>query len=178
MAIKTTEKTVDRRTRINELREHHKDVLASTGALDEQYVPTIAYRPYGKDGLHVSLFPSHLRKGYDLYLEFVSRDLVPDDANRTLYKWRYNPYWQEEYEAINKDTNADERYLIPVAEMEKVDVSVKEEVAPKQLVFDGFDEIMDPDQDAPLDQITIRDLAAIMLKQPVSKKKWLNDLIK
>jgi len=178
MAIKTTEKPLDRRARINELRGYHQEVLASASALDEQYVPTMAYRPYGKEGLHVSLFPSHLRKGYDLYLEFVSRDLVPDDANRTLYKWRYNPYWQEEYEVVNKDTNADERYLIPVAEMEKV---VKEEVAPmylKQLVFDGFDEIMNPDEDAPLDQITIRDLAAIMLKQPVSKKKWLNDLIK
>jgi hypothetical protein len=31
--------------------------------------------------------------------------------------------------------------------------------------------------DAPLDQVTIRDLAAIMLKKPVSNKKWLNDII-
>jgi hypothetical protein len=36
---------------------------------------------------------------------------------------------------------------------------------------------MDPDLDAPLSQITMRDLAAIMLKKPVSNKKWLNDII-
>ena len=41
-----------------------------------------------------------------------------------------------------------------------------------------FDELMDPDNDAPLNQITIRDLAAIMLKKPVSQKEWLNNLIK
>jgi len=37
---------------------------------------------------------------------------------------------------------------------------------------------MDPDQDCPIDQMNIRDLAAILLKKPVSKKKWLNDLVK
>ena len=67
---------------------------------------------------------------------------------------------------------------LPVAELSKVEIAVEEPSKIKQLSFDGFDDIMDPDQDAPLDQITIRDLAAIMLKQPVSRKKWLNDLIK
>ena len=32
--------------------------------------------------------------------------------------------------------------------------------------------------DAPLSEVTIRDLAAIMLMEPVSAKPWLNDLIK
>jgi hypothetical protein len=32
--------------------------------------------------------------------------------------------------------------------------------------------------DAPLSEITIRDLAAIMLMKPVSARPWLNDLIK
>jgi hypothetical protein len=41
-----------------------------------------------------------------------------------------------------------------------------------------FDEILDPAQDAPVDQLTIRDLAAILWKKPISSKKWLNDLMK
>jgi hypothetical protein len=32
--------------------------------------------------------------------------------------------------------------------------------------------------DAPISDMTIRDLAAILLKKPVSKKEWLNELIK
>jgi hypothetical protein len=32
--------------------------------------------------------------------------------------------------------------------------------------------------DAPLSEITIRDLAAIMLMKPVSAKPWLNEIIK
>ena len=35
----------------------------------------------------------------------------------------------------------------------------------------------DPSTDPPLNEMTIRDLAAIMLKKPVSNKKWLNDII-
>ena len=33
-------------------------------------------------------------------------------------------------------------------------------------------------EDAPLSEITIRDLAAIMLMKPVSNRSWLNELIK
>ena len=38
-------------------------------------------------------------------------------------------------------------------------------------------DLMDPNTDAPFDQLTIRDLAAILLKKPVSSKDWLNKLI-
>ena len=42
--------------------------------------------------------------------------------------------------------------------------------------FMEFD-LIDPDIDAQFEQLTIRDLAAILLKKPVSNKKWLNKLI-
>jgi hypothetical protein len=100
-----------------------------------------------------------------------------EDPTRTLYKWKFNSFWSEEYEEVESDKpEISERYLIPVSELVKVSTPEKT-VAPKQLEFNGFDEIMNTDQDAPLDQLTIRDLAAIMLKKPVSQKKWLNDLI-
>jgi hypothetical protein len=38
-------------------------------------------------------------------------------------------------------------------------------------------DLIDPDIDAQFEQLTIRDLAAILLKKPVSNKKWLNKLI-
>jgi hypothetical protein len=76
--------------------------------------------------------------------------------------------------------NGQVRYLIPVSELMKVSAPVEKKVATsKQLDLNTFfSEIIDPDQDVPLDQMTVRDLAAILLKKPVSNKKWLNDLIK
>ena len=50
----------------------------------------------------------------------------------------------------------------------------EEEFAPKVEVEISNEEIAD----APLSEITIRDLAAIMLLKPVSARPWLNDLIK
>jgi hypothetical protein len=178
MAIKTTEK-LDRRARTKELREFHQEVFEKLGIPDAVYVPTLAYKPIGKDSKHIALFPSQLKMKQDLYLEFVSREMECEDVNRTLYKWKFNPFFADEYESIESELEGiSERYLVPVAELSKVEIAVEESSKMKQLSFDGFDDIMDPDQDAPLDQMTIRDLAAIMLKQPVSRKKWLNDLIK
>lgn len=50
----------------------------------------------------------------------------------------------------------------------------EEEFASKVEVESSNEEIAD----APLSEITIRDLAAIMLMKPVSARPWLNDLIK
>jgi hypothetical protein len=50
----------------------------------------------------------------------------------------------------------------------------EEEFAPKLEAEISNEEIAD----APLSEITIRDLAAIMLLKPVSARPWLNDLIK
>ena len=49
----------------------------------------------------------------------------------------------------------------------------EEEFAPKTEAETANVEIAD----APLSEITIRDLAAIMLLKPVSARPWLNDLI-
>ena len=97
----------------------------------------------------------------------------PEDPTRTLYKWRFNPHYEEEYEKTEPAANGHFRYLIPVSELIKIEIEQPEPVNE----FPDFDEIMDPDTDAPIGQLTIRDLAAIMLKRPVSQKKWLNDII-
>jgi hypothetical protein len=61
-------------------------------------------------------------------------------------------------------------FLVPFSEFEAVTTK------PTILDENEFD-IPNPDLDSPLDQITLRDLAAILLQKPVSHKKWLNDLI-
>lgn len=179
--IKTQEKKnlVDKKARMQTLVEYHQKTFDALGIDDPLFVPTMAYKPYTKNELHVSLFPSQLKKGQDIYTEFVNKEFEPETEERTLYKWRYNKYWEEEYDSVELENSSDRRYLVPISELEAVAVLAKKEEVDSQIItFDTFDEIMDPDEDCPLDRITLRDLAAIMLQKPVSRKKWLNQIIK
>jgi hypothetical protein len=70
------------------------------------------------------------------------------------------------------------RYLIPVSELVKVTAPSKFNAAASLKVteFDDFSNLLQ--DDAPMSEMTIKDLAAILLKKPISNKKWLNDLVK
>jgi len=179
--IKTQEKKnlVDKKARMQNLVDYHQKTFEALGIDDPLFVPTMAYKPYTKNELHVSLFPSQLKKGQDIYTEFVNKEFEPETEERTLYKWKHNKYWEEEYDSVELENSSDRRYLVPVSELEVIVAPVKKETADSQIImFDTFDEIMDPDEDCPLDRITLRDLAAIMLQKPVSRKKWLNQITK
>jgi len=93
-----------------------------------------------------------------------------------LYKWRYNPHYEEEYEKTEPAANGHFRYLVPISELVKIEFDVQENT--ETGMFPNFEEIMDPDLDSPISQLTIRDVAAILLKKPVSHKNWLNEIIK
>jgi len=165
-------KNNDRKEKLQELIKFHQPVFDHCNIKNPFFVGTMAYKPIGKNELFISFFPSQLKKGQDIYTEFVTRDYDPETKDRTLYKWKYNEFYEEEYESVDIEGSTDKRYLIPVSELEEVSSTTK------LVEFSAFDEIMDPDEDAPLDQVTIRDLAAILLKKPVSRKKWLNQIIK
>ena len=94
---------------------------------------------------------------------------------RKLYKWRYNPHFNEEYDKTEPNPiSGHVRYLVPIEELviiEKPKAEVEKEVELRE-----FD-LPDPEDDLPLDQMTIRDLAAIILREPCSRKPWLNSII-
>ncbi len=176
MSLTTKSTSVNRQEKTEELIKHHDWKFKIIQEENPLFIPKCAYFPKGKTEMCLGFFQSELRKGKDIYTEFTSIDLEPEDPSRTLYKWRYNPHFEEEYDKTEPSANSNVsiRYLIPVSELIKIEIQ-QEESAPN--AFPDFDEIIDPDSDAPLSQITVRDLAAIMLKKPVSNKKWLNDLI-
>jgi hypothetical protein len=186
MSISTTQKTDNVKDKLSDLRQHHQETFDILGIPDALYLPKLIYRPQGKDDMHFSMFVGELRKEQDVYTEAVSQAKDPEDLNRTLYVWRYNPHWLEEYDTTEPMANGQVRYLIPAAELVKVNIPKKEEKktistkgnSPSTPLVMDFDEILDPAQDAPVDQLTIRDLAAILWKKPISSKKWLNDLMK
>jgi len=165
-----------RKEKTVELIKFHADIFEANHIENPLFIPKCAYKPYDKDSLHMGFFPNELQKGEDIYTEFVSMDLDPEDPERTLYKWRYNPHFEEEYELAASKSSTYERYLIPVSELIKVEFP-KRLPEDDQTSFPNFD-LMDPENDEPIARMTIKDLAAILLKKPVSDKKWLNKIIK
>ena len=131
----------ERKTKVLELRKEHEPFLTEIGRKDALYIPKMAYRPTGKDELHISFFPSELQKSKDIFTEFVSIDYDSEDPKRTLYALKHNPHWAEEYEVVTSSSGF-ERHIIPVSELKVLnDVTdrkspVKEPTQVKQLVKD------------------------------------------
>lgn len=173
MSLTTKVTSVNRQEKTEELVKHHDWKFKLIQEDSPLFIPKCAYVPKGMSEQHIGFFASELKKGRDIYTEFTSIDLEPEDPARMLYKWRFNPHYEEEYEKTEPGPNGHVRYLIPISELMKI----QPEVTETNSMFPDFEEIMDPDQDSPLSMLTIRDIAAIMLKKPVSNKKWLNELI-
>ena len=109
----------ERKQKVASLREEHEDYFQTEGKINALYIPKMAYRPTGKDELHVSFFPSEFEKGEDIYTEFVSIDYDTEDPKRTLYYHKHNPHWQEEYEIITSNSGF-QRHIIPVSELKVI----------------------------------------------------------
>jgi SRSO17 transposase len=140
----------ERKSKIAILRQLHEEYLQTTGDTDILYIPKMAYRPQGKDEKFISFFPSELEKEKDIYTEFVSIEYDAEDPKRTLYLYKYNPHWREEYELV-KSKSGFERHLIPVAELKVIDKSVSASPhAPKILELDL---IKNPDDYDAIDKI-------------------------
>lgn len=169
----TTNLVEDKKSKIARLRTKHQPVFDAMGIPDAVYIPKMAYTPRGKDEKHLGFFPSELRKGEDIYTEFVSAENDPEDPDRTLYRLRHNPHWETEYETTSKPGDATVRYLIPIAELTKV-----EGVQPSKKLDKDELSLVDPELDPPYNTMTLRDYAAIQLGVPESNKQWLNDMIR
>lgn len=163
----TTVPVVSAKEKIAQNRKYHEDVFQSLGIPDAFYTCKLNWKPKGRDENVIACFLSELRKTEDVYLEFTDRDFNPEDPNRTLYKLKHNPHYKEEYESFGN-----ERYLIPVSYLIKVDeVNTKLDSSYKDF------SLTDPDDDCSIDEMSLRDVAALLLKEPVSRKQWLNELI-
>ena len=131
----------ERKAKVLKLREEHENYFQKTGNINALYIPKMAYRPSGKDELHVSFFPSELQKSKDIYTEFVSIEYDSEDSKRTLYLLKHNAHWAEEYETVTSSSGF-ERHIVPVSELKVInDVTdrkspIKEPIQVKQLIKD------------------------------------------
>jgi len=176
--INTTEKVDEKKERKRQMEEFHRTTFEAIGIKDPLFIPKLFYKPKEITSLepHVAFFASEMAKGQDIYTEDSEYDNIPKDPDRRLYKWRYNPNYKDEYQ--RHDTNGSIRFFVPVAELILVKVNPPEtkveEANGKQLAL----EIPADVDDVSLNEASIRDLAAVLWKLPVSKKEWLNKLIK
>ena len=108
-----------RKQKVNKLKEEHEDYFQTIGNLNALFIPKMAYRPPGKDDLHVSFFPSEMEKSQDIYTEFVSINYDSEDPKRTLYLLKFNPHWREEYEMITSNSGF-QRHLVPASELKVI----------------------------------------------------------
>jgi hypothetical protein len=152
--------------KISKLRVLQKPVFEQLNLHNPFYSPKMAYIPRGMSEKHIHMFESELKRGCDIYLEFVSSEFISEDPDRTLFRWTYNNYWQEEYQSLEK--NGHTRYFIPLSDLEIVARHGK--ALHIESVAHGDDES--------IKDMTIKDVAAILWQKPVSNKPWLNSLIK
>jgi len=207
-----------RKEKEREFYMQHMDAFKAIGLADPFFTIKTAFFKKGKFGKQCQFFEWELKKGEDIYIEFYENvydgagkntDIVPGIEDRQLFKLKFNPFYNEEYdvtETIDADGKVDRKYLVSLGEMvavlpsgqeisyslyEKRKEEAKLEVPQLQKslsLFPDFEQEFAPKveeeisneeiADAPLSEITIRDLAAIMLLKPVSARPWLNDLIK
>jgi len=193
LSTKNNNTITDRKAIINKLKEKHNKLFKLENLeTAPRFIPKYVFTPKNGDERVISLFFSEISSGDDVYTEFVSIGLEPEDPERRLWKWPYNPEFATEYALTEPNINGHRLYMIPVAEL--IDVAalhlgVKKESKPTiveqataQLSLAIEEEkqatiTADIIGDAPLDQMTIRDKAAIDWKIPVSDKPWLNELI-
>ena len=174
-----------RRAQVKELEQKHLKLfkLENLEKLPK-FIPKMAYVPKTGDERVISFFPSEIMGGQDIYTEFVSRELVPEDSERRLWKWHFNPEYDTEYAKTEKHpATGHQQYLIPVAELidvAELHLGVKKEPEPLQ-EEQGQLELKIPTEgdleDAPLSEMTLRDKIALDYKLPVSNKQWVNKII-
>jgi hypothetical protein len=157
---------MSKKEKIAQLQEKHTETFESLGIVEPLYIPKVVFGT----PLSVPFFHSELKHEKDIYTEKVSKAYESEDPTRTLYKWTFNSAWREgryPTKPFGAGGPTDVMYMIPFADFEKI------EVKPKEMDFG----LMNPDEDAALPDATLRDLAAILLEVPVSRKAWLNKII-
>jgi hypothetical protein len=187
--------TVDKRENGKKLREFHQPTFEKMGLVNPTLYGKLIYKPTGKSEYYTSFFHSEISRGSDIFIEGTTRDLIPEAEDRALYQWKFNPHFGEEYEKTQELDLNKLRYLIPLSELvvvkryteDDINPVKKEEIiietdAEKEIIenkdFDFSGPVTLTDKETPITEMTIRDFAAIILKKPVSRKEWLNEIIK
>jgi len=118
-----------RKEKEREFYMQHMDTFKTIGLADPFFTIKTAFFKKGKFGKQCQFFEWELKKGEDIYIEFYENvydgsgkntDIVPGIEDRQLFKLKFNPFYNEEYdvtETIDADGKVDRKYLVSLGEM-------------------------------------------------------------
>ena len=118
-----------RQEKTSEFFVQHMETFRKLGIIDPFFVIKTAFFQKGKYGRQVQLFESEISKGENIYIEFydnvtddkgIVTNVTPFTEDRQLFKYKYNPFYKEEYETKNGTNFKGEPftlYTVPVSEM-------------------------------------------------------------
>lgn len=120
---------MSRKEKEKEFFAYHMDKFRKTQVTDPYFTLKTAFFQKGKYGRQVQLFDGELKRGEDIFIEFI--DVIRDDfgkelgvepafEDRPLFKYKHNPYFAEEYdvkEGTNSSGNNYLAYTIPLSEL-------------------------------------------------------------
>ena len=127
-----------KREKILSLLKHHYELFEKENVTNPKFIPRLCYNHKGEK--IIGFYRKEIYGGLNIYIEFCSRDYTPEDPNRTLWKWIYNPEYDTEYEQSDPHpATKDRRYLIPIEELINVTEfhSIKSVVVEDTEVTDG-----------------------------------------
>lgn len=184
------EQTAYRKIKLKEIREHNKFLIDDLDIAVEDFNMKKAFTRNGV--IVVGMFDNEFKKEKGFYFELIDSNLEPDDINRTVYRLAPTLDYQEEYEMDEYG-----KFLVPLEELRIIN---RQSVAiSKESAATSSDSVLDKTkytpiksvkvenqyfttssivEDALYSQMTIRDYIAIHSGEPVSEKKWLNELVK
>jgi hypothetical protein len=120
---------MSRKEKEREFFAYHTDKFRKAEISDPFFTLKTAFFQKGKYGRQVQLFESELKRSEDVFIEFI--DIIRNEAgreqgiepaypDRPVFKYKYNPYFAEEYD-VKEGTNANGdnyfAYTIPISEL-------------------------------------------------------------
>jgi hypothetical protein len=118
-----------RKEREKEFFVQHMGTFKALKLNDPFFIIKTAFFQKGKYGRQVQFFESEIGRGEDIYIEFYDNvtddkgtvtDVTPFSSDRQLFKYKYNPFYDEEYETKSGTSFKGEPYIlytVPVSEM-------------------------------------------------------------
>ena len=87
--------TEEKRELTKTLFKKHIAIFKKLGIEEPLFIPKMNYYNQSLNCRVVGFFDSELKHGKDIYVEFVDRYHEPEDIERRLYHWKYDPQYKE-----------------------------------------------------------------------------------